>query len=192
MMSRSLCPCCSFSLIWFRRSFARSASDSAIVWFWHTRQRNSAAIAITRSGSPGSAAAGAASFAHAAPPSSSRNASASVLPTIGPRRERDALLDGGHGRGLRIPRGGDALPLSPAARREAISAVARREQAAQRHQQGAAPDPVDERLLLREVTALRGIKHGDALPRTGHLQGRARRYIIRSRHIGDAAEAEDI
>src|SRR3989338_4361117 len=227
MMSGSLCPASSFSRTWFRRSFARSASDSAIVWFWHTRQRSSAEIAITRSSSSGSAAAGAASFAQAAPPSSNRNASTSALPMIGPRRKRHGLLTGRYGRSLRIPRGGCILRLAPAARREAIPAVACREQSAQRHQQGAAPDPVDERLVLhahqpgrgaqlvaerrievtgesrvdrrfghrfalREVAALCRIKGCYFFSRPGHVYGCACRRVIRSRHVGDAVEAENV
>src|SRR6478752_10213753 len=46
--SRSLLPSFSCSRIWRRRSTARSAFDSAIDWFWQTRQRSSAAIAATR------------------------------------------------------------------------------------------------------------------------------------------------
>src|SRR5258706_8145680 len=48
-----------------RRSTARSAFESASVWFWQTRQRSSAAIASMRFSSTGSAAAGAASLANA-------------------------------------------------------------------------------------------------------------------------------
>src|SRR5712692_10575366 len=46
--SRSLAPRASCSRIWLRRSTARPAFDSAIDWFWHTRQRNSAARSMTR------------------------------------------------------------------------------------------------------------------------------------------------
>src|SRR4051812_2035798 len=61
----SLCPWRSFSRISSRRSLARPALESAIVWFWQTRQRSSAESAMTRASSAGSAAAGAASFAPA-------------------------------------------------------------------------------------------------------------------------------
>src|SRR4051812_43562900 len=46
--SRSLLPLPSCSRIWRRRSTARSALESASVWFWHTRQRSSDESAITR------------------------------------------------------------------------------------------------------------------------------------------------
>src|SRR3954471_947875 len=46
--SRSLLPLPSCSRIWRRRSIARSALESASVWFWHTRQRSSDESAITR------------------------------------------------------------------------------------------------------------------------------------------------
>src|SRR4051812_48705290 len=46
--SRSLLPLPSCSRIWRRRSTARSALESASVWFWHTRQRSSEESAITR------------------------------------------------------------------------------------------------------------------------------------------------
>src|ERR1700741_3247316 len=46
--SRSLLPLFSCSRICRRRSTARSALESAIVWFWHTRQRSSAESAATR------------------------------------------------------------------------------------------------------------------------------------------------
>src|SRR6185503_15798850 len=46
--SRSLAPFESCSRIWLRRSTASGAFDSASVWFWHTRQRNSSARAAVR------------------------------------------------------------------------------------------------------------------------------------------------
>src|SRR5688572_10801419 len=46
--SRSLAPAVSCSRIWFLRSTASGALESASVWFWHTRQRSSCARAATR------------------------------------------------------------------------------------------------------------------------------------------------
>src|SRR5688572_1608054 len=46
--SPSLDPLASCSRIWFLRSTASGAFDSASVWFWHTRQRSSSASAATR------------------------------------------------------------------------------------------------------------------------------------------------
>src|SRR5712691_4438095 len=54
--SRSLAPRASCSRIWLRRSTARPAFDSAIDWFWHTRQRSSAARSMTRLSSAASSA----------------------------------------------------------------------------------------------------------------------------------------
>src|SRR5712692_8143371 len=54
--SRSLAPRASCSRIWLRRSTARPAFDSAIDWFWHTRQRSSAARSVTRLSSAASSA----------------------------------------------------------------------------------------------------------------------------------------
>src|SRR6185369_7158143 len=54
MTSRSLLPALSCSRIWLRRSCASGALESAIVWFWHTRQRSSCASAVTRRSRPGS------------------------------------------------------------------------------------------------------------------------------------------
>src|SRR6185369_13442834 len=59
----SLAPRCSCSRISRRKSSARPACESAIVWFWHTRQRSSAATRSMRASSAGSAAAGSASLA---------------------------------------------------------------------------------------------------------------------------------
>src|SRR6266850_8406401 len=64
MICESLLPCRIFSLTWFLRSSARGAFESAMVWFWQTRQRSSAARVMTLCSSAGSAAAGAASFAY--------------------------------------------------------------------------------------------------------------------------------
>src|SRR5687768_15436745 len=46
--SCSLLPATICSRIWFRRSTASGALESASVWFWHTRQRSSFASAATR------------------------------------------------------------------------------------------------------------------------------------------------
>src|SRR5512138_2200994 len=46
--SLSLLPEASCSRIWFLRSTASGALESASVWFWHTRQRNSLARLATR------------------------------------------------------------------------------------------------------------------------------------------------
>src|SRR5688572_22075011 len=51
--SRSLAPLASCSRIWFLRSTASGAFESASVWFWHTRQRSSSARALTRFSSSG-------------------------------------------------------------------------------------------------------------------------------------------
>src|SRR5882762_8126702 len=64
MTCESLLPCRIFSLTWFLRSSASGAFESAMVWFWQTRQRSSAASVMTLCSSAGSAAAGAASFAY--------------------------------------------------------------------------------------------------------------------------------
>src|SRR5512134_2524883 len=48
MISRSLAPAFSCSRIWFLRSTASGALESASVWFWHTRQRSSTASSFTR------------------------------------------------------------------------------------------------------------------------------------------------
>src|SRR4030095_6937597 len=48
VISRSLLPALSCSRIWFRRSTASGALESASVWFWHTRQRSSCASVVTR------------------------------------------------------------------------------------------------------------------------------------------------
>src|SRR3954453_15186637 len=52
--SRSDLPALSCSRIWFLRSTASGAFDSAMVWFWHTRQRISCARPATRPSSAGS------------------------------------------------------------------------------------------------------------------------------------------
>src|SRR5476649_1075757 len=75
----SLMPACSFSRIWFFKSIASSARESAMVWFWHTRQRNSSASAMTRFSSAGSGTAGGASLASTDPARMSPYTSASSL-----------------------------------------------------------------------------------------------------------------
>src|SRR5436190_3851818 len=54
--SRSDLPAASCSRIWLRRSTASGAFESAIVWFWHTRQRSSCARFVVRRSSAGSCA----------------------------------------------------------------------------------------------------------------------------------------
>src|SRR6266850_4842611 len=54
--SRSDLPAASCSRIWLRRSTASGAFESAIVWFWHTRQRSSWARFVTRRSSAASCA----------------------------------------------------------------------------------------------------------------------------------------
>src|SRR5205814_8967764 len=54
--SRSDLPAASCSRIWLRKSTASGAFESAIVWFWHTRQRNSCARLATRRSRPASCA----------------------------------------------------------------------------------------------------------------------------------------
>src|SRR3954469_8190688 len=51
-------PFCSSSRTSWRRSTARSACESAIVWFWQTRQRSSCVMASMRDSSAGSEAVG--------------------------------------------------------------------------------------------------------------------------------------
>src|ERR1035437_6480141 len=75
----SLMPAFSFSRIWFFKSIASSACESAMDWFWHTRQRNSSASAMARFSSTGSGTAGGASLASTDPARMSPNSSASSL-----------------------------------------------------------------------------------------------------------------
>src|SRR4051812_9603755 len=65
MILASSSPLRSISRTWRRRSCARSAFESAMVWFWQTRQRNSDAMRVMRASRAGSSAAGAASLAKA-------------------------------------------------------------------------------------------------------------------------------
>src|SRR3982074_1961511 len=53
-ISLSLAPRCICSRMLLRRSTARSACESARVWFWHTRQRSSEARDMTRFSRTGS------------------------------------------------------------------------------------------------------------------------------------------
>src|SRR5712691_2045536 len=92
MMSRSLMPCCIFSRICFLRSFASSAGESAMVWFWHTRQRRFSESSMTRFSSAGSSAAGALSAACAMLKISADSISTSSLRILELGHERDNLL----------------------------------------------------------------------------------------------------
>src|SRR5689334_13798257 len=82
MIWPSLRPCRTISRISSRRSLARPALESAIVWFWQTRQRSSAESDITRASIAGSAAAGAASLATAAASQASAAKRTSSLATL--------------------------------------------------------------------------------------------------------------
>src|SRR5919106_5404694 len=62
--SRSLAPLPSCSRIWFLRSTASGALESARVWFWQTRQRSSSASAVTRFSRSGFCAASGNAQAH--------------------------------------------------------------------------------------------------------------------------------
>src|SRR4051812_12591887 len=88
----SLCPWRIFSRTCSRRSTARSALESAIVWFWQTRQRSSDASAMTRASSAGSDAAGAASFAPAWASQASATRTTSALATLQLLDERQQRL----------------------------------------------------------------------------------------------------
>src|SRR5574340_1564435 len=92
MISRSLIPCFIFSRTSFLRSTASPALESAMVWFWHTRQRNSPVSAVTRCSSAGSCAAGAASLPSAAVPAISMSISARTLATIELAHQRENLF----------------------------------------------------------------------------------------------------
>src|SRR5882672_4541547 len=89
----SLAPRASCSRMSRRRSSASPACESAIVWFWHTRQRNSAAMLSMRASSAGSAAAGAASLAHAAAANNRAHASHHALAIEFLQQGHDARLD---------------------------------------------------------------------------------------------------
>src|SRR5581483_11998760 len=89
---RSLLPWRTISRISSRRSLASPALESAMVWFWHTRQRSSEESAMTRASSAGSAAAGAASFGQAAGAHASAASSTSSLATLELLHERQDLL----------------------------------------------------------------------------------------------------
>src|SRR5581483_7703376 len=88
----SLCPLRIISRISSRRSLARPALESAMVWFWQTRQRSSAESAMTRASSAGSAAAGAASFAPARGGQRRTARMSSSLATLELLHERQDLL----------------------------------------------------------------------------------------------------
>ena len=65
MISSSLLPAAICSRICRRRSTASSALESAIVWFWQTRQRSVSASLTARACATGSFSVGAASVANA-------------------------------------------------------------------------------------------------------------------------------
>src|SRR3954471_12444447 len=92
MICASLMPLRICSRTWSRRALASPAFESAIVWFWHTRQRSSADRAMTRASSAGSAAAGAASLAPAGASHASAASSTSSLATFELLHERQDLL----------------------------------------------------------------------------------------------------
>src|SRR6266496_1853355 len=92
MICESLAPCRIFSLTWFLKSSASGAFESAMVWFWHTRQRSSAASVITLCSSAGSAAAGPASFAHTHGTVAARSRNARTLSTAELLHQRQQLF----------------------------------------------------------------------------------------------------
>src|SRR5437879_8194021 len=92
MICESLLPCRIFSLTWFLRSSASGAFESAIVWFWQTRQRSSEASVMTLCSSAGSAAAGAASLASAHEAVAARSRSWRILSTAQFFHQRQHLL----------------------------------------------------------------------------------------------------
>src|SRR6266853_2479265 len=92
MICESLAPCRIFSLTWFLRSSASGALESAMVWFWHTRQRSSDASVMTRCSSAGSAAAGAASFAYTHETVAARSRNARTLSTAELLHQRQQLF----------------------------------------------------------------------------------------------------
>src|SRR6267142_2008044 len=89
----SLSPLRSITRTSSRRSTARSACESAIVWFWHTRQRSSVAMRIMRASSAGSAAASGASLAHAPMPVSTSSIEMNSLRIEFLQQRLDALGD---------------------------------------------------------------------------------------------------
>src|SRR3954468_22744375 len=84
MTSASLLPWPSSSRVSRRRSTASDALESAMVWFWHTRQRNSEVMRTMRASSAGSAASGAAS---GPPPPCSDSASHAAATTNAARAD---------------------------------------------------------------------------------------------------------
>src|SRR5579859_4936358 len=92
MTCRSLLPALSCSRICRRRSSARSALESASVWFWHTRQRSSSASAITRFSRTGSSDIGGASFPTAKAALSAKARKRRTLLTLELAHERNDLL----------------------------------------------------------------------------------------------------
>src|SRR5512134_2105989 len=88
----SVAPRCSCSRISRRRSSDRPAGESAMVWFWHTRQRSSTAIFCMRASSSGSAAAGAASLAYATPSINAHSSAVTHLAIEFLQQRHDARL----------------------------------------------------------------------------------------------------
>src|SRR6185369_1074685 len=90
----SLCPWRSMARSSLRRSSARPALESAMVWFWQTRQRSSDAMRSMRASITGSAAAGGASLAGNADDSSASRTSRKALAIEeGLHHRLDARLD---------------------------------------------------------------------------------------------------
>src|SRR5712671_1331485 len=77
--------------MWFLRSTARSAFESAIVWFWQTRHRSSDATLLTRASNAASPAAGGVAFTGEAAKTASKSNAHSLL-TIELIGEREYLL----------------------------------------------------------------------------------------------------
>src|SRR5690606_29405451 len=114
-----------------RRSCASGASESSIDWFWQTMQRSSADSARARASSAGSDSLSPGSRAEAAPvrlkqKTSRSSARRTGLPRLLGRLRRD--------------------PARRAWRADAQTAVAQRDEAAERHDDRAEPDQRDERL----------------------------------------------
>src|SRR5947207_14642811 len=107
-------PAASCSRIWLRRSTARGAFDSAIVWFWQTRQRSSCARFVTRRSSGASCAS-----AHA----SQKNAR-KLATRIELAHERiHFLLDNVGGERADVLVADHALPIGDVGLRHAVDAV---------------------------------------------------------------------
>src|ERR1700675_1071665 len=92
MISESLWPSRIFSRTWLRRSAASSALESAMVWFWHTRQRSSAESAMTLCSMAGAGAAGGPSRERTAAHGASSRAKKSSLATAELLHQRQYFL----------------------------------------------------------------------------------------------------